>query len=274
LYDILCFLATFIMGVEEAPSAPASLSMGVEEVAATPLQESMVCVVGVEELPPASVGVNIYASAPGRAEDLDFSSQTSTTSVRRWRNISGKKIAIGLVFVAILLAIGLTVALLSIPPSCCALPPLEDSDVGAPTETPAEAPTLAPMTFAPTPASVDPCIICPDGTDAAVFAPYADDGDSRTCADLIEWAKLYEIGSDECGNSELHELHCCYTAPENPCIICPNGATAGDDYVPEYEENSVTRGTCKDLIDGAKRFESESDACGLYDIDVAYCCPP
>ena len=229
----------------------------------------MVCVIAVEELPPASVGVNIYASAPGRAEDLDFSSQTSTTSVRRWRNISGKKIAIGLVFVAIVLAIGLTVALLSISP-CCAPTPV----VGAPTETPAEAPTLAPMTFAPTPAPVDPCIICPDGTDAAIFAPYADDGDSRTCADLIEWAKLYEIGSDECGNSELHELHCCYTAPENPCIICPNGATAGDDYVPEYEENSVTRGTCKDLIDGAKRFESESDACGLYDIDVAYCCPP
>ena len=168
--------------------------------------------------------------------------------------------------------------------SCCpttTAPTSADSvNVAAPTNTPTETPTFAPtelptfdaMTPAPVPANT--CIICPDGTDAAAFAPYADDGDSRTCADLIDEARLYDIGSDECGNSELHELHCCYTAPENPCIICPNGATAGDDYVPEYEENSVTRGTCKDLIDGAKRFESESDACGLYDIDVAYCCPP
>ena len=178
--------------------------------------------------------------------------------------------------------------------SCCpttTAPTSADTvNVAAPTNTPTETPTFAPtelptfdaMTPAPIPAPVtldngtgvgNTCIICPDGTDAAAFAPYADDGDSRTCADLIDEARLYEIGSDECGNSELHELHCCYTAPENPCIICPDGATAGDDYVPEYAGNSVGRATCKEFIDGAKRFESESDACGLYDIDVAYCCP-
>ena len=190
--------------------------------------------------------------------------------------------------------------------SCCpttTAPASEDNVLNAlPTKTPTEIPTIAPteiptfdaMTPAPTPAPADDttvattttmstldtdtgvddtCIICPDGTDAAVYAPYADDGDSRTCADLIDEAKLHETGSDECGYSELHELHCCYTAPEKPCIICPDGATAGDDYVPEYEGNSEAFLTCKELIDGAKRFESESDACGLYDIDVAYCCP-
>jgi hypothetical protein len=57
----------------------------------------------------------------------------------------------------------------------------------------------------------------------------------------------------------------------NPCIICPDGATAGDDYVPDYEGNTLT---CSDLIGGAKQFESGSDACVWYDIDVAYCCPP
>ena len=122
------FLATSIMGVKEAPSAPAAPSMGVEEVTATPLEQIMVCVIGIEEPPPASVGVNIYASSPGRAQDLDFSSLPRTTSVRRWRNISGKKFAIGLVFVAIVLAIGLTVALLS--KSCCAPIPAEDSMPG------------------------------------------------------------------------------------------------------------------------------------------------
>jgi hypothetical protein len=333
------------MGVEESPSG-----MGVEDVAATPLEEIMVCVIGVEEPPLASVGENVDASAPGRAEDSGFSSWLRTISVGRWRNISGKGFLIGLVFVSIVLAIGLTVphpridnpciicpngitagndfvpnassgnsmtclelinsstenesgsptciALSSIYKiSCCpatTLPtPPEDVNVAAPTKTPTETPMVDAMTPAPTPAPLDttvattttmstlgtgtgvdnPCIICPDGTGVDNFAPYADTGDFRTCSDLINEAKLYETGSDDCGWFETYELQCCYTIPENPCIICPDGATAGDDYVPEYADNSVTRTTCKDLIDGAKRIESGSDACGLYDIDVAFCCP-
>ncbi len=60
------------------------------------------------------------------------------------------------------------------------------------------------------------------------------------------------------------------TEVDNPCIVCPNGATAGDNYVPEYEGNTAT---CLELIEGAKQFESGSDSCGLYDV-VTYCCPP
>ena len=350
------FLATSIMGVEEAPSAPPAPiapSMGVEEVAATPLEEIMVCVIGVEEPPLASVGENIDASAPRRDEDSGFCSWLRTNSVGRWRNISGKWFLIGLVFVAIALALAIglilgTLATQSTPAtevdnpciicpngitagddfvpnafsgnsmtclelinssmdfesgsqmcsfssiykiSCCPMTTAPTSAdnviVAAPTNTPTETPTFAPtelptfdaMTPAPIPAPVtldngtgvgNTCIICPDGTDAAAFAPYADDGDSRTCTVLIDEARMYKIGSDDCGYSELHELHCCYTAPENPCIICPDGATAGDDYVPEDAGNSVGRATCKEFIDGAKRFESESDVCGFYEIDVAY----
>jgi hypothetical protein len=42
-------------------------------------------------------------------------------------------------------------------------------------------------------------------TPAAIgdFAPYAEYGDFRTCADLIEESKLYEIGSDDCGIFEM-----------------------------------------------------------------------
>ena len=149
---------------------------------------------------------------------------------------------------------------------CCPSPASVDDSAVAPTTT---ASTLGAGT------GVDnPCIICLDGTAADDFAPHAEDGDSRTCADFINEAKLYETGSDDCGWFEFQELHCCYTIPENPCIICPDGATAGDDYVPEYIDNSVTRATCKDLIDWAKQFETGSDACGRYGIDVAYCCPP
>ncbi len=169
------------------------------------------------------------------------------------------------------------------------------STVAPPTKTPTETTAVAAITPSPTPVPAiditvvttttttstlgsgndddNPCIICRDGTDVGDFTPYADDGDLRSCANLIDEAKLYEIGSDYCGWLELTEKDCCFTPPENPCIICQNGATAGDDYVPEYTENSVIRATCKDLIEGAKQFESESDACGLYDIDVAYCCP-
>ncbi len=42
------------MGAEEAPTAltaPTAPSMGIEEVTATPLEETMVCVIGVEEPP-------------------------------------------------------------------------------------------------------------------------------------------------------------------------------------------------------------------------------
>jgi len=455
------------MGVEEAPSAPPAPiapSMGVEEVAATPLEEIMVCVIGVEEPPLASVGENIDASAPGRAEDSGFSSWLRTISVGRWRNISGKWFLIGLVFVAIVLAlaIGLILGTLATPStpdievdnpciicpngitagddfvpnassgnsmtclelinsstenesgsqtciafssvykiSCCpattvpspaedvnvaaqtkiptetptvdamtpAPTPGEDENVAAPTKTltetptvdamtlapttapaadttvatttatstlapevddpciicpngitagddfvpnsssgnsmtclelinssmdyesgsqmcsfgslykisccptttaptqaltktPTEAPTVDAMTPAPTPAPLDDtttvatmtttsifgtgteadntCIICPDGITAGDdFTPYADDGDFRICADLINDVKLYETGSVACRHSEmLYEPYCCYTKPENPCIICPDGAIAGDDYVPGYAWNS------------------------------------
>ncbi len=164
---------------------------------------------------------------------------------------------------------------------CCPMPtaptPAEDVIVVVPTKTPTET-----MTPAPTPAPTDDtptvvdntCIICPNGANAGGnIAPYTNTGDLRTCADLIDEAKLYDAGDDDCGWYVLTEKDCCFTLPENPCIICPNGATASDEYVPEYAVNSVIRATSKDLIEGAKQFESGSDACGLYDIDVAYCCP-
>jgi len=62
-----------------------------------------------------------------------------------------------------------------------------------------------------------------------------------------------------------------FTTPEIPCNICPDCATAGDDHVPKYEGNTLT---CSDLIKSANQFESGSDACGLFDIDSAHCCPP
>ena len=177
MWLVLCFLATSIMGVEESPSG-----MDVEDVAATPLEESMVCVIGVEEPPLASVGENVNASAPGRAEDSGFSSWLRTISVGRWRNISGKWFLIGLVFVAIVLALAIGLIL----------------------------GTLATQS---TPATeVDnPCIICPNGITAGDdFVPNAFSGNSMTCLELINSSMENGSGSQTCiALSSVYTISCC-----------------------------------------------------------------
>ena len=119
----------------------------------------------------------------------------------------------------------------------------------------------------------NPCVICPNGPSTSLddYAPYADDGDGRTCSQLIMEALTFETGTDECGLAEMDELLCCYTSPTSPCIICPDGATAGEDFVPDIEGNTLT---CGLLIESSKLFSSESDSCRLYGYIVTECCPP
>ena len=90
-----------------------------------------------------------------------------------------------------------------------------------------------------------------------------------TCSELIDFVKLHETNSDVC-TPEIDEAYCCPTAAENPCIICPAGAAAGDDFLP-YGIGS--NDTCKQLIDFAKNFETGSDWCGFSEIDESFCCP-
>ena len=63
-----------------------------------------------------------------------------------------------------------------------------------------------------------------------------------------------------CAISEIQELNCCPSKPENPSIICPNGATVGDDFVPNasINESDDAALTCGDLIYYAKQLETES----------------
>jgi hypothetical protein len=132
-------------------------------------------------------------------------------------------------------------------------------------------PTVAATTPAPTP--MNPCIICPNGATAGdEYAPYADSGNPATCAELIDYATLFETGSGECAVAGMYEIDCCFTVPENPCIICPNGATAGDEYAPYADDGNLA--TCAEIIEDAKQFETESDHCGLIvEVHEFYCCP-
>jgi hypothetical protein len=62
----------------------------------------------------------------------------------------------------------------------------------------------------------NPCNICLDGATASAvgdFAPGANDGAFRTCANLIDEAKLYETGSNDCEWLEMYTPDCCFTPP-------------------------------------------------------------
>jgi hypothetical protein len=138
----------------------------------------------------------------------------------------------------------------------------------------------------------DPCTICPNGVTASEgddFAPYAVADavnnfymvalpNSSTCGDLIDASQQYESGSELCAQSEVHELYCCPTTPDNYCNICPNGATVamGNDHVPNAgtELLSGSKLSCGELINIATKFESESSYCAIYGaIDEGDCCP-
>jgi hypothetical protein len=80
----------------------------------------------------------------------------------------------------------------------------------------------------------DPCTLCPNGvTVADDYEPY---NDGYTCADWVEYyATDFNAKSDTCTvewvASDI-ESRCCPTVANNPCTICPDGATAGKEFVP------------------------------------------
>ena len=83
----------------------------------------------------------------------------------------------------------------------------------------------------PTEQPVDPCTICPNGITVADEI-HTDFG----CSDLVGLVSLWESESNFCKiGGEVYESMCCPTVAESPCVICPDGATAGDDFKP-YED--------------------------------------
>lgn len=65
---------------------------------------------------------------------------------------------------------------------------------------------------------------------------------------------------------------CCPGTQENPCLICPNGITSGDDYAPFIDDGDTS--TCKEMVDSTALFFSEGDeSCEGSKMMQAYCCP-
>ena len=110
----------------------------------------------------------------------------------------------------------------------------------------------------------DPCTFCPNGVTVA-----DDIATSYGCSDIITGLSLIESESDTCklfGGG--YEYFCCPPPPENPCNICPNGTTVGDDFV-----LSGIGITCVYLINQAIQRETGSAFCGYAEAYEISCCP-
>ena len=152
-------------------------------------------------------------------------------------------------------------------------------------------------------------MICPEGATAGdEFVPHESPGSNMTCREIIDMAMLFESESYHCEMSVADESLCCPAAEtatttpvppdettttstaasttaiattsattlestlvENPCVICPDGAAAGDDFVPNGASgNSLT---CSELIDGATVHDAGSTMCSFSSIYEVWCCP-
>ena len=107
---------------------------------------------------------------------------------------------------------------------------------------------------------MDPCIVCTDG-----ITVNEEISNRYGCFDeVISTFMTYESESDVCKiQGEKFESQCCPTPAENPCVICPTGATVGDDFAP----------TCKELLDLRTNIDAGSEMC-IRGLVVAQCCPP
>lgn len=132
----------------------------------------------------------------------------------------------------------------------------------------------------------NPCVICPDGASAGTeFVPYANDGGTQTCREIIEAYMLVEAGSENCIQGGVSEANCCppvsylmpalglgeRTGPEHPCEICYTaGATvAGGNTFSPFSTSS----SCGELIGYAKVTAAGSDACQFFEGYECSCCP-
>jgi hypothetical protein len=122
----------------------------------------------------------------------------------------------------------------------------------------------------------DPCTLCPNGITVAddingSFGCTYDDG--VTCSDELDFYANFDAESDTCtiGWGAHIESRCCpSTEANNPCIICPDGATAGE-WIVLYAHESRT---CKDIIKANLSFDAESEMCLVIAKEYEYhCCP-
>jgi hypothetical protein len=118
----------------------------------------------------------------------------------------------------------------------------------------------------------DPCILCPNGI--TVADDYEPNNNGDTCSDLLDYYAAnfdakYALCTVGRRASDI-ESRCCPSVANNPCTICPDGATAGKEFVPYSAKNR----TCEDLINATLTFDADSEMCLVHAKQDEYkCCP-
>ena len=135
--------------------------------------------------------------------------------------------------------------------------PAEDVNVAVPTKIPTETPVDA-MIPAPTPAE-DENFAAPTTTptetpavDAMTPNPTPAPADDTTVATTTTTSTLaLEV--------------------DDPCIICPNGITASNEFVPNPSSGNFM--TCLELINSSMFYEIGSQMCSFSSLHKISCCP-
>ena len=140
------------------------------------------------------------------------------------------------------------------------------------------------MAFCCPPKETSVCSFCPSGLTNPDLVLPTDGG--VTCAMAMAYVSTITDIDPNCAKVNLAKALCCVPIPtvvDNICIICPGGATAGDDSAPcadtDVEIPLMIVGmvdnpsTCAELIDAAKQYESGSKGCPSSEIHKLYCCP-
>jgi hypothetical protein len=120
----------------------------------------------------------------------------------------------------------------------------------------------------------NPCTICPDGvTVGKEIVPYSNG--NRTCEDIINATLTYDADSEMClVHAKQNEYKCCpssTTAFDDYCNICPDGITAGNNFVHFIPWSEYV--TCKQLVEEAKIYENGTMGCNYYKGYEVSCCP-
>ena len=124
-----------------------------------------------------------------------------------------------------------------------------------------------------------PCTICADGITEDNFAlPGSDSNDPTTGCEYIVslTAQAFTEGDENCEASKMNERYCCPDPNIQPCTICADGITAGEDFVlPGSDDGESPPTTCKMIVDQDLAFFSEGDEnCEvMMKTYEAFCCP-
>jgi len=120
-----------------------------------------------------------------------------------------------------------------------------------------------------------PCAACPEGLpEGATDMIVSIEGENGTCADWIIGGSLifFEDGTDFCNLMKAPiESVCC---PEqikelaDPCIICPNGITEGEDSAAGVDES-----TCGELETTSSMISAGGILCETNKLAAYACCP-